>query len=352
MIAKRTDGGLAPQQPWPKCGCTGGCSRLWLLCLFAFALASGCSTTALFHYRVLYSDPPGDRPAFFSIPLETGQIVVSEAPGPHSLMFGLAPATFYRFTHSGIIVIDQRTHEPYVYDMSAEFKPTLANSPPDALRGGMRRTPFFDYVGILLYVEVIDPAGKADKTKMVARVEDLWRQKVAFDPYWDFTDSTALFCTEFVSEVLKAGGGQVPALVPLTSNPSLRTVLTWFGARNDMSLPAGTFATGHRVAAISQWGSFAAVNSYFEAKRELHRRFTADQKIGNLMMINGMDVALRPEIAQFLDRAIHLFDGRDANTPADDVITEEVRRLADELLGPWPGPAPAQKAILLAPPET
>ena len=43
------------------------------------------------------------------------------------------------------------------------------------------------------------------------------------------------------------------------------------------------------------------VEAYFAAKRELHRRFTDDQKIGNIWSWSWRGLQLRPQVAAFLD---------------------------------------------------
>jgi hypothetical protein len=188
----------------------------------------------------------------------------------------------------------------------------------------------------------VEPGAEVDRVKLAARVRNLERQRVAFDPLWDFDDRSKLFCTELVAEALLAGGGAVPAVEPLNPNPSLRRVLSWLGASQETSLPAGTFAArGRTVAVFSRWPTRAAAAGYFAAKAELHRRFTPDQKVGNLMVLDGQDVALRPEVEAFLDRATALYPAaRREEVPPAEEVEDRVRRLADELFGPWPrGPA-------------
>ncbi len=308
----------------------------------AVALGGGCASTAAVHTRVLHVDEAArgegqGRATHFALPLASGQLVLSEAPGPHSLLFGLAPAAFHRFTHAAVVIVDEKTGEPFVYDMSAEFKPGFATTPADALHGGLRRTPFLEYVSLHLYAEVVEPPAGVDRAKVAARVAALWAEKPAFDPSWDYGDRSKLFCTELVAEALAAGGGAAPALEPLNENPSLRRVLSWFGVRGDRSLPAGAFERDRPVAVFSRWPSRGAAAGYFAAKRELHRRFTADQKIGNLMILDGVDVRLRPEVEAFLERATRLGAGAaPAAEPPADELRARVEALAVELLGPFP----------------
>jgi hypothetical protein len=299
------------------------------------ALPACVSQTLEYSTRAVYLDPTRATPG--KLPFETGQILLSEAPGPHGILFTLAPNRFFRFTHSAMIVLDEQG-EPYVYDMSAEFKPTLATNPPDSLHGGVRKTSIADYVGIHLYVEVFDPPTGVDRRKMAQKVLEIEQAGVDFDAHWDFDDDRALFCSEFIVDVLEAGGAPRPPLVGLTENASLRKVLTWFGVTSIESLPAAALPREKLVAAFSRWPTRASGTAYLEAKRELYRRFTPDQSIGDLLELDGLDVKLRPPIAELLDRAPLLYV-KATEAPGEAEIRARIQQLAAEVLGPFP-PSP------------
>jgi hypothetical protein len=298
-------------------------------------LPLGCATQSIeYSTRAVYMDPERATPG--KLPFQTGQILLSEAPGPHGILFTLAPNRFFRFTHSALIVVDERG-EPFVYDMTAEFKPTLATTPPDSLSGGVRRTSLADYVGIHLYVEVFDPPTGIDREKMKAKVFAIREAGTEFDAHWDFQSDQKLFCSEFIVEALAAGGAPRPPLVGLTENQSLRRVLTWFGVTSGESLPAAALPREKLVAAFSRWPTRAASEAYLEAKRELYRRFTPDQNIGDLLELAGLDVKLRPPVEAFLDRAPTLYLAATEPRPEAE-IRARIRKLADEVLGPFPAP--------------
>lgn len=308
-------------------------SRRALFALLS-AAACGCAEQRLdYSIHSVYDDPTPGAPK--GSPFRTGQIVLSEAPGPYGILFTLAPDRFFRFTHSALIVTDEHG-EPFVYDMSAAFKPTLATTPEGSLFGGIRRTPLADYVGMHLYVEVFEPPTSVAPDKVLAKVGELERQHVPFDAAWDFHDHGALFCSEFVVLALAAGGAAVPPLVPLTHNPSLRTVLTWFGVRSSESLPAAALPRGRRVAAFAVWPLRAMAEAYIEAKRELYRRFTDEQNIGNLLELDRYDVTLRAPVARFLDESPKLFASA-RGRPSEAELRGAVRTLADRIFGVFPG---------------
>ena len=254
--------------------------------------------------RAVYMDPTRATPG--RLPFETGQILLSEAPGPHGILFTLAPNRFFRFTHAAMMLVNERG-EPYVYDVSAAFSPSFATTPTGSLDGGVRKTPLTSYIGANLYVEVFDPPAGVDRERMHRKILDIEASGVEFDPHWDFSSNNKLFCTEFMVEVLAAGGAPRPPLVGLTRNQSLRRVLAWFGVTAVNSLPAAALPREKLVAAFSRWSTRGAAGAYLEAKRELYLRFTPDQNIGDLLELVGLDVRMRPPVEAFLERAPALY---------------------------------------------
>jgi hypothetical protein len=305
--------------------------RRRLLAGLSGAALVGCGQSSIEYSIHSVYDDPAAGPGRAS-PFRTGQIVLSEAPGPYGILFSFAPDRFFRFTHSALVVTDP-DGSPFVYDMSAEFKPTLAREPAGSLVGGIRRTPLADYVGMHLYVEVFEPPQNVDRARVEARVKELRAQQIEFDAGWDYYDHSRMFCSEFVVEALAAGGAPRPPLVPLTKNPSLRAVLTWFGVTAVESLPAAALPRERRVAAFSVWPNRACAEAYLEAKRELYRRFTPEQNIGNLLELDRYDVTLRPPVAEFLQRAPELYLDARADPPEAE-LRARVSALAVEVLGP------------------
>lgn len=291
----------------------------------------GCGGSSVeYSIHSVYDDPAAGSGR--ASPFRTGQIILSEAPGPYGILFTFAPERFFRFTHSALVITDP-DGQPFVYDMSAEFKPTLARDPAGSLVGSIRRTPLADYVGMYLYVEVFEPPPNVERTRVEARVKELLARKVEFDAGWDYYDHSRMFCSEFVVDALAAGGAPRPPLVPLTHNPSLRAVLTWFGVTAVESLPAAALPRERRVAAFSVWPNRACAEAYLEAKRELYRRFTPEQNIGNLLELDRYDVRLRPTVAEFLQRAPELYlEAR--GEPPEAELCARVAALAAEVLGP------------------
>lgn len=272
----------------------------------------------------------------FGVPLRTGQLVLTEAPGSLSYVIALIPENFYAFTHGGIVSVEDG--QPYVYDVSGE----LATIPTEQLvlanvKGAMRRTPFLEYVAPNLYAEVHDLPAGVDGRKVAAFARTKFQERAEFDAFFDYTEHSRLFCTELLALALEAGGAPPRALVRTNRNGSIQRAMEWLAVPTDTVLPAGAFAEGAPyVGAFGQFESRSAAYSYFEAKREFHRRFKRGQRLGYAFSLRSTgSVEIRPEVELFFLRASHLFDGEPSPPlPGDARIALTVRRLADDMFGP------------------
>ncbi len=325
--------------------------RTVLGAFLVLAAAAGCShTTSTPPVRVLGATVDAAHPPTFNgLPIRSGQLILTESPDATSYVFVLIPKKFYAFTHAAVISVENG--EPWVYDVTGEVKTLPFKSRlMDNVTGKMYRRRLFDYAAPNLYAEIYDPPAGADGEKISAYVRKKYAEGIEFDSYFDFHDHQKLFCSELVAMAIESSGGPPIAPEPSNPNPSVIAGMKWLGVPPGEALPAGRFADPARyVGALGQFHSRTAAWSYFEAKRELHRRFTMDQRMGFLLSIdaNGR-VDVRPEISAFAAQAGHLFDG-DPQPPApgDPRIEAAVRKLADATFGPFtpgesaPGPTPA-----------
>jgi hypothetical protein len=109
-----------------------------------------------------------------------------------------------------------------------------------------------------------------------------------------------MYCTEFAALALHAGGAPLATPTPIRDNPSLRTALTWLKITAPEIVTATSLTNNAtRIALISRSHSEKQLESYFAAKNELHARFTADQKLGNVWEKTMLGLKLRPEIRAF-----------------------------------------------------
>ena len=264
--------------------------KRWLLPLWALGMSVallGCSTSmpAMRVLGTAKTARPG--PTFLGMPLRSGQLILTESPDATSYVFFLIPKKFYPFTHVAIISIEDG--EPWVYDVTGEVKTIpLKRRLMDNVSGKMFRRRLYEYVSPNLYAEIYDPPGGADGEKVAAFVRQKFKEGVEFDSHFNFHDHSKLFCTELVSLAVQHGGG--PPLVPEASNPNHSVVegMKWLGVPPGEALAAGKFAEPSRfVGALGQFPTRTAAWTYFEAKRELFRRYTTDQRLGFLLSIDG-----------------------------------------------------------------
>ncbi len=311
------------------------------------ATVAGCSHS-LPPVRVLGAKVDAQHQATFNgLPIRSGQLVLSESPDSTSFVFTLIPKRFHPFTHVAIISVEDG--EPWVYDVAGEIKTfPLAKSPLDNVVGTIYRRRLFEYVAPNLYAEIYDPPAGADPEKIAAFARKKYAEKVDFDAYFDFGDHSKLFCSEMVELAIREAGGPKTELEPSNPNPSIVEGMKWLKVPPGVSLPAGLYADPKRyVGALGQFPTRTAAWSYFEAKHELHRRFTMDQRLGFLVTIDGNGrIGVRPHITDFAIQASHLFDGEEnPPPPGDPRIEAAVRKLAAETFGPFPetspSPAPA-----------
>ncbi len=300
---------------------------------------SGCTRDNLFARTIdSPASVPKEVPVFYGLPLKSGQIVVTESPDNTSWMFLLIPDKYYPFTHGGVIAIEDG--KPYVYDTSGavKFLP-LDSRVLDNVSGKARRTPFYDYVSPNLYAEVYDLPAGVDASKVVSFVRKQYENGTEFDAFFNFDDHSKLFCTEMIELALRAGGDKPRELEQSNPNPSIVEGMKWLAVKPGVAaLPAARFIEPSRyVGAMGRFNNRAAAYAYFEAKREVFRRFTMNQRLGYLFSLNGNGTfELRPHLALYADRALHLFEN-DENPPpiGDPRIAQAVRELADEMFGPF-----------------
>jgi len=306
----------------------------------ALVMVVACGGRPAVHAN-LYPLKPGVPPHagtinYLGMPLRSGQIVLSESPDTTSFVFSLVPHRFYYFTHAGILSIEDG--EPYVYEASGELATLPLHSKVlDNVVGVVRRWPLLEYATPNLYVEIIDIPDNVDGEASVRYSRAQFANKTPFDPFFRFEDHSSLFCTEFLELALRSGGAvpREPGAVSLQA--SLAIGKQWLGVPMDQALPAGLYYEPSRsVGAMGQFRSRTAAFAYFEAKREIYRRFQApNQRLGFVFELHGTgSVSLREPVRKFVTTAPSLFD-RAHDLPAwgDARVTEAVRNYAEQLFG-------------------
>jgi hypothetical protein len=314
------------------------------LAVLAVSLATVACTTSTPATRIL--EPRHDashRPTYAGLALASGQIVLSESPDATSFVFMLIPERFHVFTHAGVLSMEGG--EPFVYEISGSVSALPLHARLlDNVTGEMHRIPLLEYVSRNLFAEVYDPPEGVDGAKVAAFARDAFKRGVKFDTYFRFDDHETYFCTELVELALRAGGARPNALERVNPNPSLALGIRWLDVTPDEALPAALFLDPRRyVGALSRFSSRTAAYAYFEAKREIYRRFRhKNQRLGFLFDLGSSgQLSVRPAVLEFAFGCSHLFDDvADPPPPGDERIARAVRRFADATFGPAPDDGP------------
>jgi hypothetical protein len=252
-----------------------------------------------YHTAVIESGDAAQR--WNGVPVETGQIIVSEHTGATSLFLSLTTREFEPFLHTGVIVVEQG--EPFVYESMAAILPLPWSKPNKHIAGGVQRVRLERFVKRGGIIALYAPRAGVDPDRLAAFVRD--KRVFPFDGQYDAHDASKYYCVEFVARALEAGGAQPIAASPLTANASVQVALRWLGIGGPDMLMAGALIAGQRrVALLSRGLTEFQIGRYFELKRELHRRFTADQRLGNVLFWRDQRLHLRPAVEEYFESGI------------------------------------------------
>ncbi len=314
------------------------------LALLATVLLPACTAPGPRHYTTWKTDPAArtavtdlgapDSVDFHGIPVRSGQIVVSEQGSPLGLLMSLLSADASPWIHAGIISIEAGV--PYVYESNGQIRPTWSGPPTAAVGGGVRRMTLDWFVANQSYIAIYTPPAGSDPARIVDFARQSHARYIRFDPWFDLGDASRMYCTEFVALALAAADAPPVRTSAMNRNPSLRVVTEWLQLRAEAIIPAAALTEhGERVALISRDYSPAQFTAYFALKQELHRRFTPDQKIGNVLSFSpftGLD--FQPPVGAVI-RSVDVA-ARDWDDLAEAEIDARVRQIAGERLGPYP----------------
>lgn len=270
---------------------------------------------------------------YLGAPLSSGQIVVCEARGPLSFLFSLFLTRFSPFVHTGILVIEDGI--PYVYEARGGIKLLPGDKPPtDAIKGHIKRRKLDWFLRWQYYTAIYNPPEGTAPEKITNFVLEQYAAKRPFDPYFNADDRESVYCTEFVALALEAGGAPPVPLTPIRSaNASLAVVLKWLKiSASGFILSDSMISPERHVATFSRWLTPKELRLYQAAKRELHTRFTNDQRLGNVFLWTDNRLKFRREVKFFLKCAVRLYP--DENDISMEAANSAVHTLANSMFGP------------------
>jgi hypothetical protein len=241
--------------------------------------------------------PAAGAATWRGLPIEEGQIIVTEKPGSMALLMTLVAERFEPYVHAGLILFDKG--RPYVYESFGVYLPIQIGRPTRGMRGGVRRVPLGEFLARGGITAVYEAAPGVDRRALAQYARDQLAKGVRFDEVFDAGDSRRVYCVEFVALAWQAASGKPIDGVPLTRNRSARVLLDWLEIRTPAMLLAGQLVAESRRVFLIGWRSRQQVDEYFARKRELHRRFTADQRLGHLFTWKR-GLRLQPRIRDYL----------------------------------------------------
>ena len=245
----------------------------------------------------------------------------------------MIPKRFHYFTHGGIVAIENG--EPVVYEVSGEIVTFPFHSegcPRQRERRGPPRRPSCSTPPRTLYAEVTDLSSRRRRRKRSLHTPATRsRARLPFDPYFRWDDHSSLFCTELIELAMRAGGARSRASsCPSTTtrpwpwHPVARRPGQRRAARRHVLRPGALRRRAVSGSSVDRTEAYA----YFEAKRELHRRFQRNQRLGFLFKLSGNgNIDVRPEVAGLRVRRVPPLRrrGQLRSQPGDPRITREVR---------------------------
>jgi hypothetical protein len=279
------------------------------------------------------------------LPLHSGQIVVSESGNQYSLFFSIMPEQYAPHIHAGILIFDG--DKPYVYEALGSLGLFMGSEPTDNISGHIRRRPFKRFIDNENYTSIYNLPENIDKDKVIQYALEHFKNKTPFDPYTDTESHDRLYCTEFVAMALAAGSDESIALTPYRKNNSIKKIRNWLKFVSDKIILADSLVQlENHVVTLSSRLTLRELRLYVLTRYELHRRFTKNQRLGNLFKWSGVKLGLREPVEQFKESAMDLFE-KDNQPPSWELAYVAVAKLADQMLGYFPKNDDALKQVKL-----
>lgn len=297
-------------------------------------MSAWCRVLAVLAALAIGAVRAGETVDFRGLPLRTGLVVVSDAPAASSVLFSLFAEDFSPFLHSGVLAVEQGA--PVVYEAIGKYPVWRAEAPTRVIHGRIARTPLEAFIERQRHVEFYLPPPAADPARIARFAREAHARGVPFDAYFRLDDGERYYCTEFVARALEAGGAAPVRAMRRRDHPSLNVLLDWLEVTDRNLIATGDLIHPDRyLGSITLFASRSMIHAYLAAKREIHRRFTPDQKLGNIFELRDRQLFLRPNVAWFIEQAMTPYAVDETPFPSRR-IADAVASLADEFFGLFP----------------
>lgn len=299
-------------------------------CTFISSKKSSTDDIRILETKANFLTPDSYR----GLPLHSGQIIVSESGNRYSLFFSIMPKQFAPHIHAGILIFDG--DKPYVYEALGSLGLFMGSQPTDNISGHIRRRPFDRFIDNENYTSIYNLPKNIDKNKVIQYALDHYQKKTPFDPYTNTESHERLYCTEFVAMALEAGSKESITLTPYRKNNSINKVRDWLKfVSNEIILADSLVQLENHVVTLSSRLTLRELRLYILMRYELHKRFTEDQRLGNIFQWTGAKLRLRKPVEHFMESAMNLFEN-EKQAPSWETVQLAVGKLANQMLGFFP----------------
>lgn len=275
-------------------------------------LQAACGTTELADFRSVevYVAAAASEPTVAGLPVRSGQVIIREASSSMAFLMNLMAEDYAPFGHAGVIVVEPEG--AFVYDAFGLLTPQFWRPPTRRLRGRIRRLPLLEFMRRGT-VSAIYEHSEIDLDAVAAFAEQAHKDRLSFDGLFDYRTPNQVYCSEFVAAALRSAGNDNITPTPRTNNASLNQVMGWLQLDTPgFLLSAHLVKDAREVARISPRRSASQVDAHFAFERELHRRFKADQKLGNIFRWTSRGPRIRPHLFELYQAIMRGADESDS----------------------------------------
>ncbi len=266
---------------------------------------------------------------FDKLPLRSGQIIVSDTDTALNFFVSLTDPVYNPYAHAGVISIEDG--EPYLYHAVPNLNLLYSGTLTDKTQGTIERWHLSKFLRDRSIAAIYSSPSQKQERAIAEFAVNAFKNKLPYDSLFDETDSSKVYCSEFVVQAIESSNISKVKLRPRNRHTSIDAVYEGLGILSVDHYFASDLVEGfERIALFSRQLTMKQIDIYFALKNELHQRFTPKQKVGNIMSWTGTGLEFRPSVKHFLKRGI---DGGFRKQGQNETLNEWVSALADEVLG-------------------
>lgn len=262
---------------------------------------------------------------------ETGQLALTESDQPVNIIFLLVADIFTPFMHGGIISVED--DGVFVYESRGTYHLSLTKPPTDTVKGKVTKTPWEDFLKNQKTVSIFSPPTNINISKTIAYLKKEHQKKTSFDAYFDYSQDDSLYCSELMAKSLEAGGSPPFKLTKYRDIPAITALRKWLKLKGETILPLGTMVQPKQwLATYSLTHTEQQLYGIRATKYEIYKRFNQQQKLGNIIKWQLLDISYQDEVIKLFDKVSHAITSSNIEYTPNSVV-ELVEKEALKLYG-------------------